>query len=569
MHKVNRVFSPEQEDRIVNYTKKLARMFYGLNVVEFLKLVYTYAIAVGSKMIPEAWEREQSATRDWYYGFMRRHPTMSLKLPEGMSVARITAFNRTNVDLFFEVYTQAMDKYGFTPDRIFNLDESSLTTVMKPVKVLCEKGKPVASVISRERGTSMTFVGIINAAGSFIPPVFIIPRKRWNESFMRGTIHGAEGLLHQNGWMNGELFMQTLQHIQRKTYCSPANKILLIMDNAECHMNIHAIEFAIDNGIVIVTLPPHTTAKLQPLDVSIFGPFKSFMRSLQKDFHLTNPNRLLTEHHLPELASKAWVKACTPANVLSGFAATGIWPVDRNIFPDDAFAGAEVTEQPPPRGIVAEEQGLVLELDAGLPPSPNTSTSPSATRAPSETGTPLPVDVNSPGPSGIATPGPSGIATPGPSGIVTPGPSGYVAPLDATPIRSASITSSSTSGSCSDLSPESVRPFPKAAARPVGKGRKRVKACILTENQEAISDLKTKEEKKRLTEERKKRAAEKKEAKRRKVPQRAVVEEDESDVDDPTVVLNDSSEYSEEEGGDPMDTAVSYPFQEKEPEVSN
>ena len=344
LEKINRVFSPEQENRIVEYAIKIARMFYGLPVVEFLQLVYSCAIAIGSKMMPEVWNREQLATRDWYYGFMKCHPTLTLKTPEGISIARITAFNKTNVDLFFKVYTEAMDKYSFAPDRIFNLDESSLTTVMKPVKVVCEKGKPVASQISRDRGASMTFIGIINAAGTFIPPVFIIPQKRWNESFMRGTIYGFKGLLHQNGWMNSELFLETLQHIQRKTYCSPDNKVLLIMDNAECHMNIHAVQFAFENDIVIVTLPPHTTAKLQPLDVSIFGPFKTHMRVLQKDFHLTNPNKLLTEHHLPELACKAWIKACTPANVLSGFAAKWIWPIDRNIFPDDAFVGAEVTE---------------------------------------------------------------------------------------------------------------------------------------------------------------------------------------------------------------------------------
>ena len=61
MHKVNRVFSPEQEISIVDYTKTIARMFYGLPVVEFLKLVYTYAIAVGSKVIPKAWEEGQAA----------------------------------------------------------------------------------------------------------------------------------------------------------------------------------------------------------------------------------------------------------------------------------------------------------------------------------------------------------------------------------------------------------------------------------------------------------------------------------------------------------------------------
>ena len=642
MEKVNRVFSLEQEKRIVEYTKKIAKMFYGLPVVEFLKLVYSYAIAVGSKVIPEAWEREQSAPRDWYYGFMKRHPTLTLKTPEGMSIARITAFNKTNVELFFNVYTEAVEKYNFAPDRIFNLDESSLTTVMKPVKVLCEKGKPVASQISRERGASMTFVGIVNAAGSFIPPVFIIPRKRWNDAFMRGTIHGSKGLLHQNGWMNGDLFLETLQHIQRKTYCSPDNKILLIMDNAECHMNIHAVEFANENGIVIVTLPPHTTAKLQPLDVSIFGPFKTHMRVLQKDFHLTHPNKLLTEHHLPELACKAWIKACTPANVLSGFAATGIWPIDRNIFPDDAFAGAEVTEQPPPPETDAEEQDLVLDLQA-MPPSANSSVSASPTQTP-ETATTGILDVDafgpsgmaspspsgiasgpsgmappgpsgiasgpscmappgpsgiasgpsgmaSPGPSGIASgpsgmasPGPSGLASPGPSGLSSPSPSGSVTlgPSGVTPVRSAPIISGSTTStpessasSTIGLSPEAIRPYPKAAARPVGKGRKRVKACILTENAEAISDLRAKEEKKRKTNEKKRQAEEKKtppQAKRRKVQRRINLEVQEEEEEEETgpLILDDSSEYSEEEVDDPSDTiGQAYPFQEKEPEVRN
>ena len=290
-------------------------MFYGLPVDGFRSLAYDYAVACDSKAIPQVWQEEKKATRDWYYAYMSRHQELSLKTPEGMSIARAIAFNRVSVDIFFSAYTEAMEKYQLQPDRIFNLDESSLSTVMKPVKVICESGQPVASQISRERGTTMTFVGIISAAGSFLPPVFIIPRKRWNDSFMRGTITGSKGILHQNGWMNGECFLQTLEHIQRKTFSSPENKILLILDNAECHMNIHCIQYAIQHGIVIVTLPPHTTAKLQPLDVSVFGPFKSHMRSLQNDFHLMNPNTHITEHMLPDFACKAWIEACIPTNI--------------------------------------------------------------------------------------------------------------------------------------------------------------------------------------------------------------------------------------------------------------
>ena len=38
--------------------------------------------------------------------------------------------------------------------------------------------------------------------------------------------------------------------------------ILLIIDNAECHMDLPSVEYAMANDIEILTLPPHTTDKM-------------------------------------------------------------------------------------------------------------------------------------------------------------------------------------------------------------------------------------------------------------------------------------------------------------------
>ncbi|XP_064111430.1 uncharacterized protein LOC135218917 [Macrobrachium nipponense] len=483
----HKVFTEGEETKLCEYAIKIAKMFHGLPVKELRKLAYEYALACKSPCIPSAWEREQSATRDWYYAFMARHPQLTLKASEGMSIARAVSFNKHSVGMFFYAYIEAMEKYRFSPDRIFNLDESSLNTVMKPLKVVCKKGKPVASQISRERGKSMTFVGIISAGGSFLPPVFIIPRKRWDDSFMRGTLAGSKGVLNHNGWMNGECFFQTLEHIQEKTFCSPENKILLIMDNAECHMNIKVIEYAMNNGIVIVTLPPHTTDKLQPLDVAVFGPFKLHMRGLLNDYSLMHPQTHITEHILPDFASKAWIRACTPSNVMSGFSATGIWPVNRNIFPDEVYMRAAVSDQPEP-------------------PQDNDREDHTATTSPTSH-----------------------------------------QPSNA--LRSLSFHAG--------LSPEDIRPYPKAAARPRGKGRKRVHACILTD-EEAIEKLREKGKKKSV-------AKKKKSSKTtKKRPQELSSSEDE---DNPEVVLDDSSEYSDEADGETEDQP--YPFVQKEAEIGD
>lgn len=48
---------------------------------------------------------------------------------------------------------------------------------MKPVKVISTSGKKqVAQVASAERGELVTFVGIVNAVGRSLPPVYVFPR---------------------------------------------------------------------------------------------------------------------------------------------------------------------------------------------------------------------------------------------------------------------------------------------------------------------------------------------------------------------------------------------------------
>ena len=66
------------------------------------------------------------------------------------------------------------DRHKFEASDIWNLDESGLTTVQVPGKVISVKGKKqVGSTASQGRGELTPIVCAINASGGSIPPFFI------------------------------------------------------------------------------------------------------------------------------------------------------------------------------------------------------------------------------------------------------------------------------------------------------------------------------------------------------------------------------------------------------------
>ena len=76
-------------------------MYYGLTTTVLKRLAYKTAVK-NKKKISKVWGENKEAGKDWLLGFMERHPTLTLHQPEATSMARATAFNRHNIDLFFK-----------------------------------------------------------------------------------------------------------------------------------------------------------------------------------------------------------------------------------------------------------------------------------------------------------------------------------------------------------------------------------------------------------------------------------------------------------------------------------
>lgn len=339
----HQVFSPDMETDLGDHVKQLSDMFHGLSVNRCCTLAYEFAKR-NNVDVPASWDREKKAGQDWWLGFKKRQ-NLAIRHPEATSLGRATAFNRPVVDKFFDNLARVMDKYKFSPSEIYNTDETGCTTVQKPAAVVTEKGKKqVGAITSAERGELVTVVYTVSAIGSVVPPLFIFPRVNYKH-FVRGGPTQCIGRSTRSGWINQETFVEYLNHIIKHTRCTPERKILLILDNHDTHISLDAVDTARSHGVVMLTLPPHTSHRLQPLDRSVYGPLKTAYNRALDGWLRSNPGKTVTIYEIPTLVNQAQMLAVTPSNIIAGFQATGIHPFNRDIFNDLDFAPAVPTDR--------------------------------------------------------------------------------------------------------------------------------------------------------------------------------------------------------------------------------
>lgn len=347
-----------------------------------------------------------------------------------------------------------MRRYKFQPHQIYNVDETGVTTVQKPDKVIAPRGsKQVGQITSAERGTLVTVCCAVNAVGNTVPPFFVFPRIYFKEHMLIGAPSGSKGTAHPSGWMTGENFLEFLKHFVSHVKCSLDAPVLLVLDNHDSHVSIISIEYAKLHGIIMLTFPPHCSHKLQPLDRSVYGPLKKFYNTACDSWMLQNPGKCLTIYDIAGRVGQAFPQATTPVNIQSGFRVSGIWPLNRNIFTEDEFLSSSVTDRPFPNN---EASTTANNLPAQTSAGTSETTQPSCSRAVG------PTDAD------------------GSSAEITTPSSGTQRLEVSDEACHISLLTASVGGSLSQfeiVTPEQVRPHPKAGERkrkPAKKGKTRI-----------------------------------------------------------------------------------------------
>ena len=341
------------------------------------------------------------------------------------------------------------------------MDETGVT--QRPDRIIARRGKKQIGAITSQERRSRHHCCSCKCNRQQRAPMFIFPRKKFQDHFIRDGPPGCCGRANGSGWMQEPDFVFFMQHFIKHARPNRDHPVLLTLDNHGSHMSIEVLNLCKENGVVLLSFPPHTSHKLQPLDRAVFGPFKKAVNSACDSWMLNHPGQTMSIYDVPGIVKNAWPASITPSNIMAGFSCTGIEPFNRNIFDASDFSPSQVTDRPAP-----------TNTNATPPPDglqPVVTGNPSVEHA----------EDNSAPAQEDPEPSTSGLA---PASVEPDSPISSPRSSNTPPATSSQdTTASSTPPQSNSFSPEIVRPFPKAPPPKTVNGvKRRRKSAILTDS---------------------------------------------------------------------------------------
>ena len=107
------ILSDDVEKELFDHITSMEKALYGLGTKDVRRLAYEIAERTG---ISHPFSREKKmAGKEWLRDFLARYPSLSIREPQGTSLARVSGFTRSKVNEFFTIYKDLLATTHATP----------------------------------------------------------------------------------------------------------------------------------------------------------------------------------------------------------------------------------------------------------------------------------------------------------------------------------------------------------------------------------------------------------------------------------------------------------------------
>lgn len=122
-----------------------------------------------------------------------------------------------------------------------------------------------------------------------------VPEKKFKRRASGWRAGGSLSACYPNVWTHIDVFTKWFDHFVHFVKPSADDPILLIVDGHYSHTrNLDMVDKARENRVSIVSLPPHSTHKMQLLDVGFVAPCKTYYVQEIEMWLGSSPDRVVT-----------------------------------------------------------------------------------------------------------------------------------------------------------------------------------------------------------------------------------------------------------------------------------
>lgn len=318
------MFPKELEDDLVAWAIGMQRTGYPVSRKDLLLKANTMR-----NTIQRSSRQHSPVSTGWLQRFLNRNPILTTRSCQPISRARNEA-SEGCLKTFFNSVMNAVVTHKLTAEQIFNMDETAMECKGSTRRVIACKGSKNVWGKTANPSFHLTFVAAINAAGFSLPPFLIMPGQRAKRSLLdEATLPNTCFTMAKKGWINSDIFQKWVEWFAEYVPGNIPRPLLLIMDGCSSHIDDKVLKAASDNSIILLSLPPHCTHLVQPLDVAIFKSFKAALRDAVHKRMLDTGITSLSKAEAVAVGDIAWRETFIekPQLARSGFKTTGVFPL--------------------------------------------------------------------------------------------------------------------------------------------------------------------------------------------------------------------------------------------------
>jgi hypothetical protein len=321
--------SAAEEDGIVSFMTMLDKLDIPGN---------KYTIQTAANSILQA-RGDQPVSAKWTTRFLtRHHDKLRVKRDSPKELKRAIAEDPVEIEKWYTDYKGKLDRCGIQPEDLWNADESGfrigIGCKQHVVVHVDRRNKRISTPKDTEREL-VTLLECVNAAGDVIPPLVILKSgsRSFMEDWFRQTSLDDDTLVgvSETAYTNDELALEWIKHFHRFSALKQRGEWrMLLLDGHDSHHTFEFLDFCRQKKILVFFLRPHTTHILQPLDVSVFQPYKHWhgvQIALASSLGLSNATKTLFLDRLAEIRRQTF-KSNT---IRAGWKHTGLFPYNPSI----------------------------------------------------------------------------------------------------------------------------------------------------------------------------------------------------------------------------------------------